>query len=95
MKMDMPNAFWRPYALPGDAAKEPRASHAIETAKDFAKLSQIIHQTIAVWCGNRGRVTARAVLKLYRKYLRWKEDLSDVLADPNVDTPLAHCFALQ
>jgi hypothetical protein len=91
----MPDAYWRPYRLPRDAAEVERPSHAIETAKELAKLSQIIHQTITVWCGSRGRVTAQGLLKLYRKYLTWRENLPEYIADPNEGASLAHCFSIQ
>jgi hypothetical protein len=95
VNLHIPDADWRPYAMPGDAAKVPRPGHGLETAKEFAKLSQIIHQTITVWCGSRGRVTARNILQLYRRYLTWREELPNYLAYPNVGEPLAHCFSMQ
>lgn len=79
--LDNPDAYWQPYKSPTDAIAARRPSQAIETAKEFAKLYQIIHETINVYCGSRGRVTATGILQIYQRYLQWKNSLRERL-DP-------------
>jgi hypothetical protein len=97
---DRPDSFWRVYRVPRDAGQASRPSHAIKVAKEFSKLSQIIHQTITEWCGAHGKITARGILQLYREYLLWNENLPEHLSGfenqpTSTDKPLAHAFALQ
>jgi hypothetical protein len=100
VRLDRPFALWRAYTLPKDAGKGERTSYAVETAKEFAKLSQIIHQTITEWCGGHGKVTAHGLLQLYRQYLIWKQGLPEYLSHPEIgmdspEGPLAHIFSIQ
>lgn len=98
--LDRPNDPWRPYTLPEDAGKGEQISYAVETAKEFAMLSQVIHQTITEWCGGHGKVSAHGILRLYQRYLEWKQNLPEHLAHPekgvdSPDGPLAHLFSIQ
>ncbi len=95
--MDRDDAVWRYYRQPGDKTHVPRRpSYAIVTACQQAKLYRIVHETINVFCGARGQVTARAVLECYKRYLTWKDELPAGLE--KVDTgaqPLPHVLFLQ
>ncbi|KAJ9641095.1 hypothetical protein H2199_005763 [Coniosporium tulheliwenetii] len=95
VELDSPDAYWQPYRFPSDNASAPIPSHAIQTAKELAKLTQVIHETINVYCGSRGRVTATSIVSLYGRYLRWYEGLPSVL---KLDVPdskaLPHIFYL-
>lgn len=94
-----PNAnhtVWRFYRFNGDQRKLPvRPSHAILTACHQAALFRIIHESLNLYCGLRGVVTAEAVLTLYRRYLDWKEDLPFILEAVDEEAqPLPHILFL-
>ncbi|KAL9116521.1 MAG: hypothetical protein Q9187_006954, partial [Circinaria calcarea] len=90
-------AQWRYYRQPGDERDVPkRPSFAILTAYSQAKLFRIVHDTITVYCGARGRVTAESVIGCYKRYLDWAEELPWQLRSTDVDTqPLPHILSLQ
>jgi len=99
VELDNLDAYWQPYRFPEDAANRETQSYAIETSKESAKLSQIEYQTINEWCGSRGRVTARGILGLYRRYLTWKAALPDHLikldfSAEDTHEALPHVFSL-
>ncbi|KAF2403441.1 hypothetical protein EJ06DRAFT_278042 [Trichodelitschia bisporula] len=101
VRLDGPDpANWLPYRFQGDAGDKPLASHAIATAREFALLMQIVHETINVYCGSRGKVTAHAVVSLHRRYVSWKDSLPAHLSDHAVESPeyeskaLPHVLAL-
>jgi len=77
--LDNETAFWQPYRSPTDNATSEVPSYAIQTAKQLAGLNMIIMNTINVYCGSRGAVTAHSILKLYRNFLEWKANLPSVL----------------
>ncbi|KAF2805632.1 uncharacterized protein BDZ99DRAFT_524592 [Mytilinidion resinicola] len=79
VKFDTNQDFWQPYQHPADATTTKMHSHAIRTAKELAGLNRIIMNTINVYCGSRGPVTAQSILQLYRKYLEWKAGLPSIL----------------
>jgi len=79
--LDQEDVYWQPYRHPGDNATNELPSLAIQTAKELAQLVQIIHETINEYCGSRGRVTARSILNLFRRYLRWKSGLDSTMSD--------------
>jgi len=94
--LDKPDAYWQPYKFPTDAVIAGRRSQAIETAKEFAKLYQIIHEMINVYCGSRGRVTATGILQMYERYLQWKKSLEERLDPISAgDNLLPHVINLQ
>ena len=64
------------------------------TASEHARLFRIIHETILVYCGSRGRVSARALLDLYERYVDWKEHLPSDLRLQESE-PLPHVLFLQ
>ena len=97
VRMDKDDAVWRFYRQPGDERELPfRPAHAILTAYHQAKLFLIINETLNIYCGTGGRVTAAWVLNIYARYLDWKEELPDMIAhiDEN-DQPLPHVLYLQ
>ncbi|TLD36309.1 hypothetical protein E2P81_ATG03198 [Venturia nashicola] len=94
------DAYWKSYRFPKDSGKDPIAGHAIETAKEFTQLSQVIFQTIRMWCGSKGKVSAQALLRLYRQFTNWKTALPDHLARleftaDSAPQALPHVFSLQ
>ena len=95
--IDNDDDLWRVYRQPSDARGGPaRPSHAIITAMYQARLYRVVDETINIYCGTRGQVTAYKVLAVYRKLLDWKESLPPVLADiGESDQPLPHILFLQ
>ncbi len=66
------------------------------TAHEHAKLYRIIHETILVFCGSRGKVSAHHMLLIYERFLGWKEGLPPSLSDVNEEVqPLPHVLFLQ
>ena len=63
-----------------DEEKPMRPSHALEVASEYAKLFRIVHETILIYCGSRGKVSAESLLKLYKRYLHWKDNLPPEIA---------------
>jgi hypothetical protein len=100
VNLDKSDAYWKSYRFPKDSAKESIPGYVIETAKEFAKLSKIIVQTIRAWCGSQGRVSAHTILQLYRRYTTWKLALPEHLTRLDFTTETApealpHIFSLQ
>ncbi|TKA77910.1 hypothetical protein B0A49_04301 [Cryomyces minteri] len=98
VEMDRPGDCWRSYRFAGDGENRPialRPSHAIRTAKELAKLNQIVHETVNVYCGSRGKVTARSILHLYERYLQWHEVMPPEIRLDDFDPhALPHVFFL-
>ncbi|KAK5015676.1 hypothetical protein LTR60_002761 [Cryomyces antarcticus] len=96
VEMDRQEEAWKPYRFRADGndpALALRPSHAIRTAKELAQLYQIIHETITVYCGSKGKVTARSILSLYQRYLQWRQALPSELRWNEVDPhSLPHVF---
>jgi len=66
------------------------------TACEQAKLFRIVHDTINVYCGARGRVTAAAVIGCYKRFLNWKANLSEAVRHVDEESqPLPHVLCLQ
>ncbi|KAF1987459.1 hypothetical protein K402DRAFT_49490 [Aulographum hederae CBS 113979] len=86
VELDTDHANWQPYRSPQHHNGPEVQSHAIQTAKELAKLNQIIHETINVYCGSRGRVSAKSIMRLYKRYLGWKEELSPELSTSTENT---------
>ncbi|KAL8904054.1 MAG: hypothetical protein Q9207_003515 [Kuettlingeria erythrocarpa] len=94
--MNSNHSVWRFYRQIGDQRHLPvRPSHAILTACHQAGLFRIIHESLNLYCGLRGVVTAEAILTLYRRYLDWEEDLPFILkAIEEEAQPLPHILLL-
>lgn len=85
-----------PEADDDDEEAPERPSRALETAAQSAELFRIVHETILTYCGSRGKVTAQQMLKLYERYLGWKEDLPPDIALLDLEAkPLPHVLFLQ
>lgn len=80
VELDRPDQYWQFYRFSRDAGVQDTPSHAIETARELAKLSLINFKTITAWCAGTGKMTAKLVLNLYREYLAWKNNLSHELS---------------
>lgn len=89
--------LWRFYRSVGDERDLPaRPCHSIITACHQTKLFRIIHESLHLYCRTRGKVTAQAVLELYKRYLEWKEHLAPILKKVETnDQPLPHVMCLQ
>ncbi len=87
---------WRFYKEPGDSSGSQRPSYLIATAYEHAKLYRIVHETILVFCGSRGKVSAHHMLMIYERFLEWKERLPPPLANVEGDVEaLPHTQFLQ
>ncbi len=87
---------WRFYKEPGDTSESRRPSYLLSTANEHARLYRIVHETILVFCGNRGRVSAHHMLLIYERFLEWKERLPAPLAGVDGDgEALPHALFLQ
>lgn len=95
--MEKDHALWRFYRHPGDERELPtRPSYAIVAACYQAGLFRIINESLNLYCGARGRVSAEKFLEVYRRYMDWKTDLPSVIANVDVaDQPLPHILYLQ
>ena len=89
--------LWRFYRRVGDERDLPaRPCHSIITACHQTKLFRIIHESLGLYCRTRGKVTAQAVLEVYKRYLEWKEHLAPILKKIETnDQPLPHILCLQ
>ena len=97
VSMDRDNVVWRFYRKPGDERELPtRPSYAIMTACYQAKLFLIVDESLNLYCGVRGQVSAEKFLKVYSRYMDWKNDLPSMIANVDVsDQPLPHILYLQ
>lgn len=91
------HSTWQEYRSIGDQRYLPvRPSHAVLAACHQAGLFRIIHESLNLYCGLRGLITADAVLTLYRRYMDWEEDLPFILkAIDDEARPLPHILLLQ
>lgn len=64
------------------------------TASEHAKLFRIAHETMLVYCGSRGRVSAHHLLNLYERFVNWREELPLEIRDIISDS-LPHVLFLQ
>ncbi|KAL2040459.1 hypothetical protein N7G274_006902 [Stereocaulon virgatum] len=96
IQLDADDRVWRFYRRPGDARELPfRPSHGIMTACQQAELFSIINESIGLYCGARGKVSAAKMLEVYGKYKSWKDDLPGVIANIGEgDQPLPHILYL-
>ncbi len=95
--MDGDDAVWRFYRKVGVEYELPiRPSYAIMTACMQAGLFRIINESLNLYCGHRGDVSAANVIKIYKRYLDWKEDLPPRIGQIEIDDqPLPHVLYLQ
>lgn len=95
--LDGHNCLWRIYRDARDKDIPERPSTSVMAACEFARLMQLVHETtILYYDGHEGKVKAYGVLKQYRKYLQWMEEMTDDLAITDVDDKTApHTLSLQ
>ena len=88
---------WRFYRQPGDENDVPgRPGHVFLTALYQARLFRIVHHSIVVYCGARGRITAEGVIQVYQRYVDWIESLPPPIKNTDVSSqPLPHVLSLQ
>ena len=80
VELDRPSQFWHDYKVVSDAGGPDIPTHAIEAAKEFAKLSLIHLDNIIAWCGSAGKIGTKDILDIYGRYLAWRDGLSAALA---------------
>lgn len=97
IRMDDDVTDWRFYRELGDERRMPsRPGRALLTACCQAKMFRIVNETVNLYCGTRGQVSAYKILDIYRRYLDWKEALPPVIANVGEgDQPLPHILHLQ
>ena len=95
--MERDRALWCFYRHPGDERELPtRPSYAIMAACHQAGLFRIVDESLKLYCGVRGQVSAEKFLEVYRRYMDWKADLPPVIANVDVaDQPLPQILYLQ
>ena len=95
--MDRDDDIWRFYRSVGDEREMPhRPSHAILSACYQAKLFRIIRNSLNLYCGYSGKVTAHKVVACYKEYTDWRAELPDVLHNVDVNAqPLPNILYLQ
>lgn len=73
-----------------------RPSNALEVASSHAKLFRLVHETILIYCGSHSKVSAEQLLKLYERYLHWKDNLPPAIAAVELSVePMPHVLFLQ
>lgn len=99
--IDQDEGRWNMYCQPGDSNMElgsrdtyDRQGFATQTACEHAKLYRIIHESILVYCGARGKVSAKALLDCFQRYVEWKDGLPPSLRSIE-SQPLPHVLFLQ
>jgi len=81
---------------PDNAPAKNRPSYTVLTASELAKLYRIIHETILLYCGTKGKVSAHHLIKVYERFLAWKEELPSQLSQVADDhSALPHALSLQ
>lgn len=95
--MNADDAVWRFYRRAGDERELPtRPSYAVLTACMQAGLFRIVHESLNLYSGHRGDVSAASVLTIYKMYLDWKEALPPKIKQIEIDDqPLPHILYLQ
>lgn len=89
------------YRQPGDSnlelgyqSTDDRRSFATLTACEHAKLYRVVHESILVYCGARGKVSAHSLLDIFQRYIAWKDGLPPELGNLE-GQPLPHVLFLQ
>ncbi|MCJ1353190.1 MAG: hypothetical protein MMC33_003175 [Icmadophila ericetorum] len=88
---------WQSYRQTRDEEGEPkRPGWGILTACYQAKLYRVVHDTINLYCGARGKATATAVVACFKRYMDWLEQLPPQFKSIGKDEePLPHVLFLQ
>ena len=87
---------WPLYGESDDSLTSNRPSYTLLTASEMAKLYRIIHESVLLYCGMNGKVSAGHLLQVYRRYKQWKEELAPQLCDVASDSnALPHVLSLQ
>ena len=66
-------------------------------ASEYAQFMRLVHDTtILYYDGHESKVKAQGVLKQYRKYLEWKDNLpNDIAHNDDDDKIVPHVLSLQ
>lgn len=73
---------------------QERLSYSAVTAAEQAKLFRIVHETVLIYCGSRGKVNALHLLDVYESYLMWRDALHPEIRYTD-NKPLPHVIFLQ
>lgn len=97
VRMDKDSSQWRFYRSVGDENEMPtRPSWSILTAFWQAKLFNIINDSLNMYCGYNGRCTAEKVIRTYKNFTTWRDNLPPILQKIEVEhQPLPHFLLLQ
>ena len=96
VKLDDPDVAWRCYRQPEDSVLEGRTGHSMLASYLLAKLYRISHEAILLYCGAHGPVSAPGLLKVWERFIDFKQNLPSVMHEPDEDPePLPHVLALQ
>ena len=88
---------WQCYRHLGDEPKDEEPGLVMTTSAHYAMLVRIIHETCHLFYDiNREIISARDILQLYERYLKWREEIPDEIGDAGEDTQaLPHVISLQ
>lgn len=81
---------------PDNVPARNRPSYTVLTASELARLYRVIHETILLYCGTNGKVSAHHLIKVYERFLAWKDELPSQIshvADDHSASP--HALSLQ
>ena len=97
VQFDKDNDQWRYYRAVNDENELPtRPSYSILTAFWQAKLFFIINDSLNMYCGYTGRGTAEKIIRTYKNFTTWKDELPEILQRIDVEAqPLPHVLNLQ
>ena len=97
VQFDKDNDQWRFYRAVKEEIELPiRPSHSILTAFWQAKLFFIINDSLNMYCGYVGRATAERIIRTYKNFTTWKDDLPEILQRIDAEAkPLPHFLNLQ
>lgn len=95
--IDQDSSRWRYYRSTGDENGMPeRRSYSLLTVFWQTKLFHIINNSLNMYCGYNGRCTAEKVIRTYKAFTTWRENLPQILQSLDVESqPLPHVLNLQ
>ncbi|KAI9851076.1 MAG: hypothetical protein M1838_004508 [Thelocarpon superellum] len=96
VRLDREDSKWRLYRHVDDIHNPPQPSLALLAANESARFLQIVQDTNALFYDTRATVvTARDVLIQYKRYLAWRDELPEAIAQLDMaDVPLPHLVFL-
>lgn len=75
-----------------ESGQFPRApGFTIVTAVHQARLFRIVHASIILYCGARGKISAKSFLQCFKRYLEWKAELPPELECEGYEDDIPPC----